>query len=139
MVRARLYRHRSRRPRHRLFHFLCHRARPGFECLRHQLLCPDWEDQIRQDNDFLVCHSAKLPLGIALEWQHELYAFFLAFLTFSIGFDAFAANVLYVGMQSVPRTQTETAAADGMSWRQTFWRIIGPQMWVYALPGLSNL
>jgi polar amino acid transport system permease protein len=26
-----------------------------------------------------------------------------------------------------------------MSNRQTFWRIIVPQMWVYALPGLSNL
>jgi polar amino acid transport system permease protein len=26
-----------------------------------------------------------------------------------------------------------------MSARQTFWRIVVPQMWVYALPGLSNL
>ena len=111
----------------------------GFEWIRHQLLCPDWEDPIRQDNDFLVCPSAKLPLGIAPEWQHELYALFLAVLTFSIVFGAFATNVLYGGRQSVPRTKTETAAAYGMSRRQTFWRIIVPQMWVYALPGHSNL
>jgi polar amino acid transport system permease protein len=26
-----------------------------------------------------------------------------------------------------------------MSPRQSFWRIMVPQMWVYALPGLSNL
>jgi polar amino acid transport system permease protein len=26
-----------------------------------------------------------------------------------------------------------------MTNRQTFWRIVVPQMWVYALPGLSNL
>ena len=26
-----------------------------------------------------------------------------------------------------------------MTHRQAFWRIIVPQMWVYALPGLSNL
>ena len=26
-----------------------------------------------------------------------------------------------------------------MTTRQTFWRIMVPQMWVYALPGLSNL
>ena len=26
-----------------------------------------------------------------------------------------------------------------MTHRQTFWRILVPQMWVYALPGLSNL
>ena len=33
----------------------------------------------------------------------------------------------------------ETAEAYGMTRRQTFWRIIVPQMWVYALPGLGNL
>ena len=26
-----------------------------------------------------------------------------------------------------------------MTTRQTFWRVLVPQMWVYALPGLSNL
>jgi polar amino acid transport system permease protein len=26
-----------------------------------------------------------------------------------------------------------------MTRRQTFWRILVPQMWVYALPGLSNI
>ena len=26
-----------------------------------------------------------------------------------------------------------------MNTRQTFWRILVPQMWVYALPGLGNL
>lgn len=26
-----------------------------------------------------------------------------------------------------------------MSRRQVFWRILMPQMWIYALPGLSNL
>ena len=40
---------------------------------------------------------------------------------------------------AVPRAQLETAEAYGMSRRQTFWRILVPQMWVYALPGLSNL
>ena len=42
-------------------------------------------------------------------------------------------------MTAVPKAQIETAAAYGMSRRQTFWRIIVPQMWVYALPGLGNL
>jgi polar amino acid transport system permease protein len=42
-------------------------------------------------------------------------------------------------MQAVPRSQIETAEAYGMSRRQAFWRILVPQMWVYALPGLSNL
>ena len=33
----------------------------------------------------------------------------------------------------------ETAQAYGMRQSQVFWRILVPQMWVYALPGLSNL
>ncbi|MEK6217317.1 MAG: ABC transporter permease subunit, partial [Boseongicola sp.] len=37
------------------------------------------------------------------------------------------------------RAQMETAEAYGMSQRQSFWRVLVPQMWVYALPGLSNL
>ncbi|MGR3520708.1 MAG: ABC transporter permease subunit, partial [Roseovarius sp.] len=72
-------------------------------------------------------------------WVHDTYGFFLAVLTFAIVFGAFAANVLYGAMRAVPHAQLETAEAYGMSRRQSFWRILVPQMWVYALPGLSNL
>jgi autotransporter-associated beta strand protein len=65
--------------------------------------------------------------------------FALAVVTFAIVFGAFAANVLYGAMRAVPTAQIETAEAFGMTRRQTFWRILVPQMWVYALPGLSNL
>ncbi len=111
----------------------------AFEFLRHKVLCPEWTDPIRQGNDFVVCSAAKLPLSSSPQWVHETYGFFLAVLTFAIVFGAFAANVLYGGMRAVPRGQLETAEAYGMSRRQTFWRILVPQMWVYALPGLSNL
>ena len=111
----------------------------AFEWLRHQVKCPDWDEPIRQGNDFVVCAAAKLPLGTSPQWVHETYGFFLAVLTFAIVFGAFAANVLYGAMRAVPRAQIETAEAYGMSRRQTFWRILVPQMWVYALPGLSNL
>ncbi len=110
-----------------------------FEFLRHQVKCPDWDQPIRQGNDFLVCPQAKLPLNNAPQWVHESYVFMLAVLTFSIVFGAFAANVIYGAMRSVPRGQMETAEAYGMTPRQSFWRILVPQMWVYALPGLSNL
>jgi polar amino acid transport system permease protein len=111
----------------------------GFEWMRHQVLCPDWTDPIRQGNDFLVCPQAKLPLGNAPQTLHQLYAFGLAIVTFAIVFGAFAANVIFGAMRAVPKAQLETAEAYGMSPRQTFWRILVPQMWVYALPGLSNL
>lgn len=111
----------------------------GFEWVRHQWLCPEWTDPIRQGNDFVVCPEAKLPLGTAPQWVHEVYGFATAVLTFAIVFGAFAANVLFGAMRAVPQGQIETAEAYGMTTRQSFWRIIVPQMWVYALPGLSNL
>jgi len=111
----------------------------AFEWTRHQILCPDWDQPIRQGNDFVVCQAAKLPLGTAPQWVHETYGFALAVLTFAIVFGAFAANVLFGAMRAVPRAQMETAEAYGMSRRQAFWRIMVPQMWVYALPGLGNL
>ena len=110
-----------------------------FEWIRHEVKCPDWDQPIRQGNDFVVCPEAKLPLSTAAQWVHETYGFSLAVLTFSIVFGAFAANVLFGAMRAVPHAQLETAEAYGMSRRQTFWRILVPQMWVYALPGLSNL
>jgi polar amino acid transport system permease protein len=110
-----------------------------FEWIRHEIKCPDWTDSIWQGNDFVVCDIAKLPLGNAPQWVHETYGFFLAVLTFAIVFGAFAANVLYGAMRAVPQNQLETAEAYGMTRRQVFWRILVPQMWVYALPGLSNL
>jgi polar amino acid transport system permease protein len=111
----------------------------GLEYLRHHVLCPGWDQPVRQGNDFLVCPRAKLPLSTAPQWVHELYGFALAVVTFAIVFGAFAANVLYGAMRAVPRAQIETAEAYGMSPRQAFRRVLVPQMWVYALPGLSNL
>lgn len=111
----------------------------AIEWLRHKALCPDWTDPIRQGNDFVVCNAAKMPLGNAPQWVHETYGFFLAVFTFAIVFGAFAANVLFGAMRAVPRAQMETAEAYGMTRRQAFRRIMVPQMWVYALPGLGNL
>ena len=111
----------------------------AFEYLRHIALCPGWDQPVRQGNDFVVCQAAKLPLSSSPQWLHEIYGFILAVLTFAIVFGAFAANVLFGAMRAVPRAQIETAEAYGLSPRQTFRRIVVPQMWIYALPGLSNL
>ncbi len=111
----------------------------GFEYLRHRVKCPDWGQPVWQGNDFVVCAAAKLPLSSSPQSVHEIYGFMLAVLAFSIVFGAFAANVILGAMRAVPRAQMETAEAYGMSRRQAFWRILVPQMWIYALPGLSNL
>lgn len=111
----------------------------GLEYLRHRVKCPDWTEPIRKGSDFVVCPQAKLPLSSAPEWEHQVYAFALAVIAFAIVFGAFAANVIHGAMNAVPKAQLETADAYGMSPRQTFRRILVPQMWVYALPGLTNL
>lgn len=111
----------------------------GLEYLRHKTLCPDWDAPVRQGNDFVVCAQAKLPLSNAAPWVHDIYGVVLAVVAFSVVFGAFAANVLYGAMRAVPHAQLETAEAYGMSRGQVNRRVLIPQMWMYALPGLSNL
>lgn len=111
----------------------------GIEWLNHFLRCDDWREPVWRGLEFRVCAEAKVPLGTSPQYIHQAYGFFLAVVTFAIVFGAFAANVLYGAMQAVPRAQLETAESYGMSHGQVFRRILVPQMWVFALPGLSNL
>lgn len=111
----------------------------GFEYLRHRIMCPDALEPVRQGNDFVVCTIAKLPLNSDPQWLHEIYGFGLAVLSFAIVFGAFAGNTFRGAFEAVPIDQLETAEAYGMNSLQVFWRVLLPQMWIYALPGLSNL
>jgi polar amino acid transport system permease protein len=111
----------------------------AFEFLRHKILCSDVTEAVRQGNDFVVCKAAKLPLSTASEWVHDLYGFSLALLAFGFVFGAFTGNVLSGAMAAVPKSQLETGEAFGFSPREVFRRILIPQMWIYAIPGLSNL
>jgi polar amino acid transport system permease protein len=94
---------------------------------------------VRRGADFIVCPDAKIPQSSAPKIAHDAYAFALALLAFALVFGAFAANTLKGAMEAVPRAQVETAESYGMTRAQAFRRIILPQMWVYALPGLTNL
>lgn len=111
----------------------------AFEYIRYKLLCEDSSAPVYQGNDFVVCSAAKLPLSSAEAWVHTTYNFSLAVLAFAIVFGAFAANVIDGALNAVPKNQLETASSYGLSKRQTFWRIHVPQMWGFALAGLSNL
>ncbi|MEZ5752982.1 MAG: ABC transporter permease subunit [Paracoccaceae bacterium] len=111
----------------------------GVEYLRHRVLCPEWDQPVRQGNDFIVCAEAKMPLASDPAWMHDVWGFSLALIAFALVFGAFAANTLHGAMNAVPRAQVETGEAFGMTPAQAFRRILLPQMWVYALPGLSNL
>ncbi len=111
----------------------------GIEYLLHVTTCPDWTEPVRRGADFVVCPEAKVPQAGSPRWVQDAYAFTLALIAFALVFGAFAANTLFGAMAAVPRAQVETAEAYGMSRAQAFRRVILPQMWVYAMPGLTNL
>jgi polar amino acid transport system permease protein len=111
----------------------------GIEYIRHLAVCEDLSQPVWSGLEFRVCPEAKVPPATADPFWHRAYGFATAVFTFALVFGAFAANVLYGAMNAVPRAQLETAEAYGMSPRQVFRRVLVPQMWVFALPGLSNL
>lgn len=63
----------------------------------------------------------------------------LACVSLGIVYGAFTANVISGALRAVPAGQLEAARAYGMTARQVFWTIHVRQMWIYALPGLSNV
>ena len=63
----------------------------------------------------------------------------MACVSLGIVYGAFAANVIHGAMNAVPKGQLEAARSCGFSPRQVFWHFQVRQMWVYALPGLSNV
>ncbi len=109
------------------------------ELTRHKIKCPEVTEPVYRGTEFIVCSEAKMPLQDAAAWVHQGWGFILAVIAFSIVFGAFAANTLYGALKAVPENQLETARAFGFTERQTFRKIHVPQMWTYALPGLSNL
>lgn len=111
----------------------------GIEWVFHQIQCPEWDQPIRQGNDFIVCRDAKVPAVNSPVWVRDVYAFSMAVVAFALVFGSFAANTLNGAMRAVPKAQTETAEAYGMTRAQAFRRVVMPQMWVFAIPGLSNI
>ena len=111
----------------------------AIEYLKNLAVCPAGSPWPWQGLEFRVCPGAKVPLSSSAAVWFQVYGFFLAVVTFAIVFGAFVANVMFGAMMAVPKAQLETGEAYGMSHGQVFRRILVPQMWVFALPGLSNL
>lgn len=65
-------------------------------------------------------------------------AFVSGMLAMALNTGAFQAETWRAGIQSVPRGQTEAAAALGLSSWQTFRRIVLPQVVAKVLPSITN-
>ncbi|MBL7004059.1 MAG: ABC transporter permease subunit [Gammaproteobacteria bacterium] len=87
-----------------------------------------------------LASATQWPPCVEAQWYLSSVEYLiLACVSLGIVYGAFAANVIYGAMQAVPKGQLEAAAAYGFTPRQVFWRFHVRQMWVYALPGLSNV
>ncbi|USZ13970.1 ABC transporter permease subunit [Moraxella sp. FZLJ2107] len=69
----------------------------------------------------------------------DISQFWAGVAALSIMFGAYATEVFRMAIQDIPKGQWESAQSIGMRPTQTFFRIILPQMWMVALPGLGNL
>lgn len=69
----------------------------------------------------------------------EVGAFAAGVAALAIAFGAYATEVFRMALLEIPKGQWESAQSMGMSRRQTFLRIIFPQVWRLAIPGLGNL
>ncbi|WP_219845956.1 ABC transporter permease [Maribrevibacterium harenarium] len=82
-------------------------------------------------------------MGIAGWFGYEEYIeigpFAAGVTALGLTFGAYATEVFRGALQSIPKGQHEAAIALGMGSMRKFYRIILPQVWRIALPGIGNL
>ncbi|MDO5532162.1 amino acid ABC transporter permease [Sutterella sp.] len=61
-----------------------------------------------------------------------------AVIVFSINEGAYCAEIIRAAIESVPTGQMEAGLTSGLSWTQTFFRIVLPQAMRTAFPSLGN-
>lgn len=87
--------------------------------------------------------GAQVIMAIASLFGYDEYIeigpFVAGVAALSIAFGAYATEVFRMAMQEIPKGQWESGLACGMSPTKTFFRIILPQVWRLAIPGLGNL
>ncbi|SDT87118.1 amino acid ABC transporter membrane protein 1, PAAT family [Pseudomonas pohangensis] len=69
----------------------------------------------------------------------ELNAFAAGTIALGLCFGAYATEVFRGAILAIPKGHREAGQALGLGKTRIFWRIILPQMWRIALPGLGNL
>ena len=65
--------------------------------------------------------------------------FWAGVVALSVMFGAYATEVFRMALSEIPKGQSEAAMSVGLTPTATFFRIILPQAWMVALPGLGNL
>ncbi len=84
-------------------------------------------------NLYLVTWQIKLDIGTL-----SLSPFLCGVLALALLYAAYASQTLRGAIRAIPRGQWESGQALGLSQKAIFFRLVMPQMWRHALPGLSN-
>lgn len=85
----------------------------------------------------IVVNAMLASMGVS--GSFGISPFVAGVIALSLAFGAYATETLRMAIQEVPKGQWEAAQAIGLNRVQTFFRIILPQVWRLALPGLGNL
>lgn len=82
--------------------------------------------------------GALLPLMGYNEYV-DVSPFWAGVIALSVAFGAYATETFRMAFLAIPHGQREAAQSVGLGNFQILWRIILPQVWRVALPGLGNL
>lgn len=88
---------------------------------------------------FFVYYGSIIILSYLFDQYIEVSAFTASIISLGLIFGAYATETIRSAYNAIPRGQWEAAIAYGFSSPLAWIRIILPQLWLHALPGLSNL
>lgn len=78
-----------------------------------------------------------LPIQMNIE-NFDVSPFLCGVIALSVLYASYASQTLRGALKAVPQGQWESGQAMGMRTHTIFFRLIMPQMWRHALPGLGN-
>jgi arginine transport system permease protein len=88
---------------------------------------------------FFIYFGGTIILTRVLGHYQDISAFVAGVVALALIFGSYASQTFRGAFLAVPRGQVEAAKALGLSRRHIFQRILLPQAWRHALPGLGNL
>lgn len=87
---------------------------------------------------FVAFYGGTVLLSMAFNDYVEVNALAAGIFALSIVAGAYFAEILRAALQTIPNGQSEAATTLGLNSYQTFFHVIMPQMFSYALPGIGN-
>ncbi|CNK32332.1 arginine ABC transporter permease ArtQ [Yersinia alsatica] len=89
------------------------------------------------DGFTLNLYLFELPIKLNID-DFEVSPFLCGVIALALLYSAYASQTLRGALKAVPVGQWESGQALGLSQAAIFFRLIMPQMWRHALPGLGN-